>query len=136
MTMDELAAVLKNPGDPATPAQVEAFEAEVGVPLPDDYRAFLGGVNGGYLPGWYRYRGAPARGRERTEYLAAVCGLRGDDPALSLRFQWGCGLRPDSGFPRGLLWVAGDPGGNGFCLGLSGEHRGRVYFWVHDLLPD
>ena len=26
--------------------------------------------------------------------------------------------------------------GNAICLGLSGEHRGRVYFWDHENEPD
>jgi hypothetical protein len=29
-----------------------------------------------------------------------------------------------------------DPGGNGICVGLTGEHRGKVYFWIHDEGPD
>jgi hypothetical protein len=136
VTIDELAAALRKPGDPATSEQVAAFEAEVGTRLPDDYRAFLGVVNGGYLPGWHRYRGAGAGGEERTEYVDSLFGLRRDEPALSLRFHWGCGRDPEAGFPQGLLAVAGDPGGNLFCLRMDGDHRGGVYFWLHDLLPD
>ena len=29
-----------------------------------------------------------------------------------------------------------DPGGNGICIGLAGAQRGKVYFWIHDELPD
>jgi hypothetical protein len=136
MTTNELATILRKPGDPATPEAVAAFEAEVGATLPDDYRAFLGAVNGGYLPGWFRYRGASAGSEPRTEYVADLFGLRRDELGLSLRFHRGGGLDPESGFPRDLLAVAGDPGGNLFCLRLSGDRRGKVYFWVHDLLPD
>jgi len=136
VTIDEVAAALRKPGDPATPEQVAAFEAEVGARLPDDYRAFLGAVNGGYLRGWHRYRGAAAGGQERTEYVQSLFGLRPDEPALSLRFHWGCGQNLEAGFPRGLVAVAADPGGNLFGLRLEGARRGAVYFWVHDLLPD
>jgi hypothetical protein len=87
-------------------------------------------ANGGFLPGWFRFRGAA-----RTEYIDNLLGFRRDEPALSLRFHRGCGLDPDRGFPRDLLAVAGDPGGNLFCLRLGGDHHGKVYFWVHDMPP-
>jgi hypothetical protein len=29
-----------------------------------------------------------------------------------------------------------DPFGNAICLGIRGEHRGRVYFWDHEREPD
>jgi hypothetical protein len=29
-----------------------------------------------------------------------------------------------------------DPFGNGICIGLTGEHRGRMYFWDHECAPD
>jgi hypothetical protein len=135
MTTDELAILLRTPGDLATPEQVAAFEAEVGAALPDDYRGFLGAVNGGFLPGWFRYRGAAGGEEPQTEYVDSLFGLRRDEPTLSLRFNRGCCLDPDESFPRDLLPVAGDPGGNMFCIRLEGEHRGRVYFWTHDMPP-
>jgi hypothetical protein len=30
----------------------------------------------------------------------------------------------------------GRPGGNAICLGLTGDYRCRVFFWVHDEQPD
>jgi len=29
-----------------------------------------------------------------------------------------------------------DPGGNAICLGIRGEHSGRIYFWDHENEPD
>jgi len=29
-----------------------------------------------------------------------------------------------------------DPFGNAICLGVSGNHRGKVYFWDHESEPD
>jgi hypothetical protein len=29
-----------------------------------------------------------------------------------------------------------DPFGNAICLGVSGKHRGKVYFWDHEHEPD
>jgi hypothetical protein len=45
-------------------------------------------------------------------------------------------LSGESQFPRALLWIMDDPGGNGICLGLTAIQRGRVYFWIHDMQPD
>lgn len=29
-----------------------------------------------------------------------------------------------------------DPFGNAICLGISGNERGKVYFWDHEMEPD
>ena len=38
--------------------------------------------------------------------------------------------------PVDLLWIMGDPFGNAICLGVGGTHRGRIYFWDHEMEPD
>jgi hypothetical protein len=32
-----------------------------------------------------------------------------------------------------MLAVGADPGGNAILLGLKGEDRGRVFFWINNL---
>ena len=32
--------------------------------------------------------------------------------------------------------IADDPGGNAICLGMSGNERGKVYFWDHEMEAD
>ena len=34
--------------------------------------------------------------------------------------------------PADVLAIARDPADNFVCLGVSGEHAGRVYYWSHD----
>jgi hypothetical protein len=29
-----------------------------------------------------------------------------------------------------------DPFGNAICIGVSGKHRGKVFFWDHECEPD
>jgi hypothetical protein len=135
MTIDEFVALMESTAPPAPPDQIEAFEAEVGATLPDDYRKFLVRTNGGYIPGWYRFKGPTPDGQSWVAFVHHVCGLR-EEPHLSLRFNRACGLSGESQFPRALLWIMDDPGGNGICLGLGGKRRGRVYFWIHDEQPD
>jgi SMI1 / KNR4 family (SUKH-1) len=118
---------------PPSRDDLEAFEAEIGTTLPDEYRQFLMRANGGYLGG-YRFDGPTPDGGAWTAVVSHVGGLR-DEPDLSLRAARGCYQGSELQIPRALLWIMGDPGGNGICLGLTGPYRGRVYFWVHDEQP-
>ena len=150
MTIDDLIAALDEAADRAlpaaarrlfgpsrvlapSPAEVEAFEAEIGMTLPDDYRQFLLRSRGGRLD-WYRFDGTTPDGRTWPAVISDVGGLR-EEPGLSLRAARRCYQGSEPKIPRPLLRIMGDPGGNGICLGLTGRHRGRVYFWIHDEQP-
>ncbi len=135
MTIDEFIALLENKLPPAPDDQLQAFEAEIGTRLPEDYRDFLVRTNGGYISGWYRFKGPTPSGSTWHAFVHHVCGFR-DEPYLSLRLNRAVSLSGESQFPRALLWIMDDPGGNGICLGLEGPRRGRVYFWIHDEQPD
>jgi hypothetical protein len=119
---------------PASPSQVEAFEAEIGTTLSDDYRRFLLRCNGGKVD-WYQFEGLTPEGQSWTTIVSHVGGLR-EEPDLSLRFARSCYQDRAFQIPRALLWIMGDPGGNAICLGLTGKYCGRVYFWIHDEQPD
>ena len=119
---------------PPSQGQVEAFEAEIGTTLPDDYRRFLLRCNGGKVD-WYQFEGPTPEGRSWTAILSHVGGLR-EEPDLSLRCARSCYQGHQLQIPRTLLWIMGDPGGNAICIGLTGKYRGRVYFWIHDEQPD
>jgi hypothetical protein len=141
MTIDEFIALMEDKSPPIPEEELAAFEAEIGAELPETYRQFLARSNGGYIRGWYRFKGPTPEGRSPSAFVSDVGGLR-DDPNLSLRFARGCYLAPpglqdesENKIPAALLWIIGDPGGNGICLGLTGSYRGRVYFWIHDEPP-
>ena len=110
---------------PASPADVAAFEAEIGATLPDDYRQFLLRSNGGSLGDKYELE-------EAYVIIGSVGGFR---EGYSLRSARGCYQGSPVRIPCTLLWIMDDPGGNAICLGLTGEHRGKVYFWDHDEEP-
>jgi hypothetical protein len=142
MTIDEFIALMEDNSPPVPEEELAAFEAEIGAELPQTYRQFLARSNGGYIRGWYRFKGPTPEGRSPSAFVSDVGGLR-DDPNLSLRFARGCYLaaprllqeESENKIPAALLWIIGDPGGNGICLGLTGSYRGRVYFWIHDEPP-
>jgi hypothetical protein len=151
MTIDDLITVIDATVDQALPPaalrllgpskvpppsqdEIAAFEAEIGTRLPEDYRQFLMRTNGGYID-WYEFEGPTPEHGSWTTVVSRVGGLR-KETDLSLRFARSCYQGGELRIPRALLWIMGDPGGNGICIGLTEKHRGRVYFWIHDEQPD
>jgi tetratricopeptide (TPR) repeat protein len=61
-----------------------------------------------------------------------IGGFR-DEPYFSLPWNRDC---YDGRIPAALIWINDDPFGDANCLGVAGEHRGRVYFWDHENEPD
>jgi hypothetical protein len=135
MTIEEFIAIIDLKLPPASQDQLEAFETEIGIRLPEDYRQFLVNTNGGYVPGWCEFEGATHKGESWSAVVHHVGGFR-EELHFSLRFARSCCLSSESQFPRALLWIMDDPGGNGICIGLTGKYRGRVYLWIHDEQPD
>jgi hypothetical protein len=143
MTIDEFLTILRHTEPPVPESEIDAFEAELGARLPEDYRQFLRQVNGGSIPGWsrYRYKGLAPDGQTRYAVVSEVGGLRAES-AYSLHanrqfYLAAPGPQPEweTKIPAALLWIMSDPGGNAACLGLAGPHRGKVYRWVHDEPP-
>lgn len=60
---------------PPSAAEVTAFEAEIGVTLPDDYSQFLLRCNGGRLD-WFQYAGPTPDGKTWQAVIREVGGLR------------------------------------------------------------
>jgi hypothetical protein len=118
---------------PPSPTEIAGFETEIGTTLPDDYRQFLLRCNGGRLD-WFRFEGMTPEGRSWPAVISEVGGLR-EEPDLSLREARRSYQSRELQIPRALLWIMGDPGGNGICLGLTGKYRGKIYFWTHDEQP-
>jgi len=105
------------------------FEHERGVRLPDSYRAFLLGCNGGYaprpgylaVPGWNQtiiqaFMGIDAEGAYSIE---------------SLNF-----LDLSSWLDRHMLPMAEVPNGQGFVLDLRPRTFGKIYVRDHDSPPN
>lgn len=101
---------------PAPEERVDELERRIGAALPDDYRAYLIGQDGGRL----------------------------DDNDRAVKTVFGVGDVPDwadlwhkidiyaGRVPSWLLPVANDEYGNLFCLSLRESDRGSVWFWDHE----
>jgi hypothetical protein len=132
MDLAAFRAHLQMTAPPAPESRLREFETSLGCALPDDYRAFLAATNGGYCGGSLWFHGPTPDGSPADAGVHHVGGFRKEN-YLSLttaRALYGPRI------PRELLWIMDDPLGNAICLGLTGRHRGRVYFWDHECEPD
>lgn len=133
MTIDDFLTPIDDTLPPAPQDQLDAFEAHVGHRLPDDYRRFLIACNGGYVGvRSFWFEGLSPDGREVGTGVHHIGGLR-QESYYSLFWNREC---YEGRIPDALIWIMDDPSGNAICLGVSGEHRGRIYFWDHEDEPD
>jgi hypothetical protein len=135
MTIDEFVAEIEEKLPPAPVDALGAFEADIGQRLPDDYRRFLVMCNGGYVGGRLWFTGPNPEGRDTDAGVHHIGGFRQEN-YFSLASARDCYQGSDQRIPKALLWIMDDPFGNAICLGLTGKHRGRVYFWDHECEPD
>ncbi|MBI2302058.1 MAG: SMI1/KNR4 family protein [Armatimonadetes bacterium] len=127
MTIDEFIQAVQRKSPPAPEPALLALEADLGARLPEDYRDFLLRCNGGYVGGRYWF--------DDNVGVHHVGGLREEDH-FSLLSARECYQNPaEIRIPTDLLWIMDDPFGNAICLGLSGSHRGQVFFWDHEQEP-
>ena len=116
--------VNSNPRGPADAARLAAFEARIAAALPADYREFLVTHNGGgFVPDEIVLPGAA----EPHATVGTVFGLHDGPNGLEAAFGNVLGE-----VPAELLAFAEDVGGDLLCIGIRGEHYGRVYYWDHE----
>ena len=116
-------------GRPAPTAdEIAAVEALVGRPLPSDYRELLAFSNGGHpekdtFP--VEIQGVP-----QTWGISRFFRIASDvQSSHNVVFEYG---RRPAGWPREILPIANDGGGDVIGLDLSGDGRGAVILWIHD----
>lgn len=114
---------------PASDADISAVECELGVSLPDDYKAFLTSCNGGYLD----YDILIRFDKGRSEYLSfsSLYKVAPDD-------DWECNpfelkqARRQQGYPdTGVIPIARDGGSSVLYLDL--REGCRVIAFIHGL---
>ncbi len=120
-------------GRSLTEEEIAAVEQQIGLQLPDQYRAFLKRQNGG------RPRPAHFSFRERKDDGSIVnffYSVGHENPMLELVSR----AQKTHGLPRDLLEIGNDPGASPICIGVSGARDGKVYFWAgatpHPAYPD
>lgn len=104
--------------------KVADFERKIEIQLPTDYREFLLTHNGGKPePDSFNI------GNNDTSSVRSFYGLH-SDPYSNLAEHLDIYKGRISG---NVIPITGDPCGNQVCLGVKGKHRGKVYFWDHEL---
>ena len=102
---------------------LSSIELELGVELPHEYRVFLLQHNGGEpVPPYFRI----GKGGSQLSFFLSVGAERAIFDLVSTTHSF------RSRIPAELLPVGEDAGGNFVCIGVSGEHRGKVFFWDHE----
>lgn len=113
-----------------TPEQVSEFELSIlGHLLPDEYKQFLFSYNGGSpKPSGFKFYLKDSYNPDEAVIAWFLALYNGEYENITKFFHT---FR--SRIPLNMLAVARDPGGSLVLLGLEGEHRGKVYFWLQEL---
>ena len=135
MNISEFIAQTKSTLPPAHESDLASFESAIGCRLPEDYREFLIACNGGYIGGRLWFFGPTPNGGKADAGIHHIGGFRTESHFSLLRSRK-CYQGVELRIPRELLWVMDDPFGNAICIGLTGEYRGKMYFWDHECEPD
>lgn len=112
---------------PLQPGQIEAFEAANRVTIPPAVRELLLAHNGAtWGPLDYPAFKIPSGRPTLTEGVLKTlfCLHEGEVNDLGRVFRTHLRRIPDE-----LLPIGCDPAGNLICVGLNGDHAGKIYFW-------
>ncbi|MCZ2340638.1 MAG: SMI1/KNR4 family protein [Bacteroidales bacterium] len=120
---------------PLTPEDVRFLEQQIGNVLPDDYKRFIlkyGCAHFFNSNVVVRAIEPPPEDLSDADWLAfAVFFGSCEQYRLLDEIDLVRGRMPDTVIP-----IAGDYGGNLFCLGVGGEDLGKVYIWDFHNEPD
>lgn len=112
-------------GKPAAEADIRQLEAQLGVTLPHEFRAFLLSTNAA-----------------RPESNAFPVGKSGRHGSVQTFLGLGAEVTANLGekmvafagrLPKGVLPIAEAEAGDLICLGIKGGRQGVVYYWDHEL---
>lgn len=111
---------------PLSEEDIATVERRLGFPLPTEYMNFLLAHNGGRPePKAFPIQENPSDDHGLVHNF--MCIEENDNYDLLTWVE-----RYRGRIPRNFLPVAKDPGGNLVCLSVSGDDRGKVYFWDHE----
>jgi hypothetical protein len=113
---------------PLTEQQLNDTENRLGVKLPEDYRNFLQIYHGAHPePCGFKFRDASGS-EDEAEIAYFLSPVDEDENIFDDADSY------EGRIPENVVPIARDPGGNPILLGVSGENRGKIYFWIDE--PD
>lgn len=110
------------PHPPTTEAALQAYEKQLGFQFPSDYRNFLLKYNGGGRPAHAIFDYKQPSGKTERSMVDVFFGLdidEIDDINVQQDFQ----NQPD------YLFLIGRDLGGLLCIGIRGDHHGKIYVW-------
>jgi hypothetical protein len=116
---------------PITFDEVEEFETLISQRLPDEYKNFLLHHNGGRPePSGFKFS---LNGYEWDIAMIAwfLALYKGEYENITNYFY-----TYQDRIPKDMLAIAHDPGGSLILLGLEGDNKGKVFFWLQELEGD
>ena len=123
---------------PLTVAEVSELESSLGAEFPETYRHLLARYG---AAGFERYVKFPV-----VKGVSVMDMMKGEMPAEIALLPFGMFYGSDANgyglikhiktymgrMPESLIPVGGDGFGNQICLCISGQQRGKVYWWDHE----
>ncbi|MGB1252292.1 MAG: SMI1/KNR4 family protein, partial [Candidatus Promineifilaceae bacterium] len=112
----------------ATLGLMDSLERKIGCVLPEDYRVFLNQF------GRIAFRGhatVPIHTLKPTQkgIVSVLFGFSTNPQSYDIRHEF---QNYANRIPSNLLPIGADPGGNLFCISVTGNDKGIVYFWDHE----
>ncbi len=106
---------------------INLFQNENEVNLPQSYVEFLLKYNGGY-PEESNFKISEEQGESLVNKFYGLGDMKSN---LGKVFDL-----LEEEIPKEFISIANDPGGNEILIGVSGKFKGKIYFWVHDIEPE
>lgn len=106
---------------------IKQFAQEYDIVLPKQYVEFLLEYNGGF-PQKSGFNISDDEGESLVNKFYGIGDMKSN---LGKVFEI-----LEGEIPEDFISIANDPAGNEILLGVSGENHGKVYFWIHDRVPE
>ena len=124
---------IENPLEPLSKEAIQNAESALGVKFPNEYVQFLLKYNGGRPePAGFdiEWRTNQPIGEDwRTSMLSWFLSIYDGDETNLLEYNK---ISFSGRIPKETIAIADDCGGNLILLGVSGEYKDKIFFWVKD----
>ncbi len=124
---------MKQPLDTLNLQEIQNAEKSLGVKFPDQYIQFLLKYNGGRPePAGFDIEwrtNQPMSEDWRTSMLSWFLSIYNGDETNLLEYNK---ISFSGRIPKETIAIADDCGGNLILLGVSGEYKDKIFFWVKD----
>jgi hypothetical protein len=109
---------------PLTPEDIAQFETAHKLTIPESFRSFLLKHNGAVFQ--FDYPAFRVKNERVKEALLQCFFCLSDGDPIDMKRVYRVHRKR---LPEELMPIGSDPGNNLICLGIKGDHLGKLYFW-------